>query len=441
MGSGAAERISPIDAATLGISVHGGQPYLITLAGVLGPGDLVDAAGRPDAAAIRRLLAGRIGGVPGLAQRAVLRDDAWWWEPRDPDLAAHVRIEEPGAGTHGFEAVCGRLLMRPLPPDRPLWEIVLVPGARPGGCGIVIRFHHVIADGAHAVALVEELFDPAGDDSGEPFGGPAASSAAAPIAGPAAAPAAAPTAAPAAAPAAAPSRPPSRTAVLAYRIRQFVRPWIRSRTLLGPLGPRRDAAGASVDLDRLHHAAHAAGGTIGDAFLAAVGRGLAHAMRAAGERVPATITVSQPVRLASRDGQLNSVGVMLAPVPLGGTMPDAMRRIARTTTAAKPVARAAGTVIRSPRAARGFDAFARHQHLIAAVVSNVPGPSRRLALAGSPLVELLPLGPLAGNVRIGVTAASYDGRFWLAVVTDADHVIGAAEVADRIAGALEELDA
>jgi hypothetical protein len=44
-------------------------------------------------------------------------------------------------------------------------------------------------------------------------------------------------------------------------------------------------------------------------------------------------------------------------------------------------------------------------------------------------------------VRIGVTAASYDGRFWLAVVTDADHVIGAAEVADRIAGALEELDA
>jgi WS/DGAT/MGAT family acyltransferase len=433
VGSGAAERISPIDAATLGISVHGGQPYLITLAGVLGPGDLVDAAGRPDAAAIRRLLAGRIGGVPGLAQRAVLRDDAWWWEPRDPDLAAHVRIEEPGAGTHGFEAVCGRLLMRPLPPDRPLWEIVLVPGARPGGCGIVIRFHHVIADGAHAVALVEGLFDPVEDDSGEPFGEPAASSAAAPIAGPAAAPAAAPTAAP--------SRPPSRTAVLAYRIRQLVRPWIRSRTLLGPLGPRRDAAGASVDLDRLHHAAHAAGGTIGDAFLAAVGRGLAHAMRAAGERVPATITVSQPVRLASRDGQLNSVGVMLVPVPLGGTMPDAMRRIARTTSAAKPVARASGTVIRSPAAARGFDAFARHQRLIAAVVSNVPGPSRRLSLAGSPLVELLPLGPLAGNVRIGVTAASYDGRFWIAVVTDADHVIGAAEVADRIAGALEELDA
>ncbi|MFE6253864.1 wax ester/triacylglycerol synthase domain-containing protein [Agromyces sp. NPDC057865] len=433
MGSEAAERISPIDAATLGISVHGGQPYFITLAGVLGPGEHVDVAGRPDAAAIRRLLAGRIGAVRGLAQRAALRDGAWWWEPRDPDLAAHVRVEEPGPGARGFEAVCGRLLMRPLPPDRPLWEIVLVPGARPGGCGIVIRFHHVIADGAHAVALVEGLFDPAEDDSAKPPGGPAAS--------PTAAPAAAPAAAPSTAPTAPPSRRPSRTAVLAYRIHQFVRPWIRSRTLLGPLGPRRDAAGASVDLERLHHAAHAAGGTIGDAFLAAVGRGLAHAMRAAGERVPATITVSQPVRLASRDGQLNSVGVMIVPVPLGGTMPDAMRRIARTTTAAKPVARAAGTVIRSPRAARGFDAFARHQHLIAAVVSNVPGPSRRLALAGSPLVELLPLGPLAGNVRIGVTAASYDGRFWLAVVTDADHVIGAAEVADRIAGALDELGA
>jgi WS/DGAT/MGAT family acyltransferase len=422
VGSGAAERISPIDAATLGISVHGGQPYLITLAGVLGPGDLVDAAGRPDAAAIRRLLAGRIEGVPGLAQRAVLRHDAWWWEPRDPDLAAHVRVEEPGAGTHGFEAVCGRLQMRPLPPDRPLWEIVLVPGARPGGCGNVIRFHHVIADGAHAVLLVEGLFDPPERDD-PTNGGPAGA------------------AAPAAARAANPSRAPSRAAVLGYRLRQFLRPWIRSRTLLGPLGPRRDAAGASVDLARLHRAAHAAGGTIGDAFLAAVGRGLAHAVRTAGERVPATITVSQPVRLASRDGQLNSVGVMLVPVPLGGALPDAVRRIARTTSAAKPVARASGTVIRSPAAARGFDAFARHQRLIAAVVSNVPGPSRRLSLAGSPLVELLPLGPLAGNVRIGVTAASYDGRFWIAVVTDADHVVGAAAVAGRIAGALEELGA
>jgi hypothetical protein len=73
--------------------------------------------------------------------------------------------------------------------------------------------------------------------------------------------------------------------------------------------------------------------------------------------------------------------------------------------------------------------------------AHVPGPSRRLALAGAPLLALQPLGPHAGTVRIGVTAASYDGRFWLAVVTDADHVIGAAEFADRIAGALEELDA
>ena len=416
----AAARISPIDAATLGIGVHGGQPYLITLAGVLGPGELVDAAGRPDAAAIRRLLARRIGALPVLTQRAVRREGAWWWEPQEPDLDAHVVVEEPDAGDRGFEAVCARLLMRPLPPDRPLWELVLVPGARSGGCGIVIRFHHVIADGAHAVALVEGLLDPpevdrSGAGSASPSPGSSGSS---------------------------PSRPsvsPSRTAVLAYRIRQFARPWIRSRVLLGPLGPRRDAAGASVDLDGLHHAAHAAGGTIGDACLAAVGRGIAHAMLAGGERVPATVTVSQPVRLASRAGQLNAVGVMLVPVPLRGDLRHAVERVSRTTKAAKPVARASGTVIRSPAAARGFDAFARHQRLIAAVVSNVPGPSRRLKLAGSPLVELLPLAPLAGNVRIGVTAASYDGRLWIGVVTDAEHVVAASDVADRIAAALEEL--
>ena len=416
-----AERISPIDAATLGISVHGGQPYLITLAGVLGPGDLVDAEGRPDVPRLRALLAERIPALPALTHRPVRRDDGWWWEPHRPDLARHVRVEEPEHehepehGHRGFEAVCASLLMRRLPPDRPLWEIVLVPRARPGGCGIVIRFHHVIADGAHAVALVEQLFDPCTEPA-EATDAPEPGSASTPTA-----------------------IRPTRAAVLRHRIGQFVRPWVRSRVLLGPLGPRRDTAGASVDLERLRRGAHAAGGRIGDAFLAAVGQGLALATEAGGQRVPPTITVSQPVRLAASDGQLNSVGVMLVPVPLRGTMPDAVARVARRTRDAKPVARAAGTVIRSPAVARGFDRFARHQHLIAAVVSNVPGPRGRLALGGAPLVELLPLGPLAGNVRIGVTAASYDGRFWIGVVTDADHVIPARAIAHRIAGALDEL--
>ena len=88
------------------------------------------------------------------------RGDDWWWEPGEPDLDVHVREEQPEPGERGFEAVCARLVMQPLPPDRPLWDLVLVPGARPGRCGIVVRFHHLLADGAHAVELIERLSDP-----------------------------------------------------------------------------------------------------------------------------------------------------------------------------------------------------------------------------------------------------------------------------------------
>jgi WS/DGAT/MGAT family acyltransferase len=363
--------------------------------------------------------------LPVLTHRPTRRGEDWWWEPGEPDLDVHVRVEQPGPGERGFEAVCARQVMQPLPPDRPLWDLVLVPGARPGRCGLIVRFHHLLADGAHAVELIERLSDP-GD--AEPSDAASAPDAAAPARPASPAPAAPPVS---------PARPPSRLAVLGFRVRQLIRAPIRSRTLLGPLGPRRDVAGASVDFGDVHRMAHEAGGTVGDAFLAAVGSGLRHVLESAGDPVPMTLTVSEPVRLAGGAGQRNAVGVMLVDVPVRDhDLRAAIARIARTTRAAKPIARASGTVIRSPAAARGFDAFARRQRLIAAVASNVPGPRSRLVIAGATLVEVLPLSPLAGNVRVGVTVVSYDGRLWLGVEADADHVAPAAGIAKAIADAL-----
>lgn len=410
------ERISPIDAATLALNVHGEQPYLVTLAGVLRAGGFVDRAGRPDVARLRAALGRRVSGVPVLMHRPVRRGADWWWEPHDPDLRMHVRVVAPASAARGLEAVCAEVLMQPLPADRPLWEIVLVPSVDRGRCGIIMRFHHVIADGIHAVALVEQLFDPVRGAS--PPAAPEVPEAPAALAGVARA---------------------SRVALAWYRIRMFLRPWVRSGVLLGPLGPRRDVGGTSVDLEALRRGAHAAGGTIGDAYLAAVGRGLRHVLESGADRVPRSVAVSSPVRLAPREDQRNSVGVMLVDVPLRTPLTDAVAAVAARTRRAKPIARIAGTVIRSAVAARGFDAFARHQRLIAAVASNVPGPRAVLALDRAPLVELLPLSPLAGNVRVGVTAASYDGRLWIGVVTAAGPIAPATDVADAIGRALREL--
>ena len=69
-------RISPVDAATLGLSVHGGQPYLIVLGGLLEPGGFVDASGRPDVARLRAILEARVARLPVLTHRPTRRDAA-----------------------------------------------------------------------------------------------------------------------------------------------------------------------------------------------------------------------------------------------------------------------------------------------------------------------------------------------------------------------------
>ena len=73
-----------------------------------------------------------------------------------------------------------------------------------------------------------------------------------------------------------------------------------------------------------------------------------------------------------------------------------------------------------------MDRVARRQRLVAAFVTNVRGPDSTLRLAGAPLVALWPGAVLAGNVRLGVAAVSYDGTLWCGVHFDAAHVPGTA---------------
>ena len=77
--------------------------------------------------------------------------------------------------------------------------------------------------------------------------------------------------------------------------------------------------------------------------------------------------------------------------------------------------------------------------MIAAVASNVRGPRHQLVLDGARLVELWPLGPLAGNVRVGFTAASYAGRLWIGIETDSGHLPVAAQIAAAVEGTLSAL--
>ena len=157
--------ISPVDAASfqLGVDV---QPYLVTIAGLLSPGGFVDSDGRPDPAHLHRTLAAQIAQEPLLRQRPIMRNGSWWWTESNIEVDLHVSLEERGPTEPDFEAVCGRLVMQPLDTTRPLWHIALIPVARTGQCGIVIRVHHAVLDGAGASDLFERLF--ASPDSKKP---------------------------------------------------------------------------------------------------------------------------------------------------------------------------------------------------------------------------------------------------------------------------------
>lgn len=411
--------ISPGDVAALSISPHA-QPYVITLAGLLAPGGFVDDEGRPDVDRLRRELATRIAASRELTHRAMRRDGRWWWVDGDVDLAAHIVVEPRRPGETGMGAVCGRLAMTRLDATRPLWHLALVPGATAGHCGMILRIHHMLVDGARVTALLERLFAPEHSAQAPPGIGAEASTGPRPATGPR----------------------PSRTDRLMFRLHTVIRPRIRSRTLLGPLGPTRDAAIASVGLGELESGAATCGGTLNDAYLVAAGQGIRHIIESRGESVPESVAISVPVQVAATDDSRNAVGFMFVDVPLAVTdLSRAIGAVARQTAAGKATARDAGPTFRAAWIARWFNWYGRRQRVIAAIASNVRGPREPLEVAGAPLVEIWPLGPLAGNVRVGFTAASYAGRFWVGVEVDVSHTPRGEAVAacvqdvlDRIAG-------
>lgn len=440
--------IPAVDAANF--VLESAQPNVVTLAGLLAPGGFVDARGVPDIERLRRVLVERVCAAAALCRLPVAVGSTWTWHPVTPDLRHHVRVwgEEDGrpgtaeSGPRDFENVCATALMTPLPLDRPLWELLLVPGVEGRRCGVLFRVHHAVADGVEAETLIAALADrlPADDDRRPaPPGQP---SSPAPMPPPGRTPLG--------------ESPPGQSPLPAARrrgvrerivgaVEQTVavfRRTVRSRVLLGPLGTTRDVAFLDVDLRDLHDGAKRLGGTVGDAFLASFGRGLRAVLVAAGEELPSTLPISCPVQLPRRSGVGNATGVMLVPVPIAA--PDVREALAAVTAATRSEkirARAAGTFewMANPRSAALLMRFARTQRAVAAIASEFRGPSSALVIGGSELERAWALSLLSANVRVGVVGVSYAGRFRVGVQTDAEHIPSARLVADAMRDALVAL--
>lgn len=404
------ERLSAADASNVLLDARD-QVNAFLMAGILGPGGFVAADGTADLDRLRDVVATRLDdpavtGLRRFTQRVGGPPRKPCWVPSRPDLAWHVRLVDSVTGTDGLADLCATLITTPLPIDRPLWELLVVPGAAEIGTGVILRVHHAVADGVAGVRLAQQLFDPAPAPS--PEAAPAPSSGAAP------------------APAARPERTPTprlrKLLASVSRLAAMFSVKLGPTVLLGPISPNRGLAFAEVDLAALSRGARSAGGTVNDALLAAVAAATAAALRAVGEPVPAELPASIPVALPDRGTSGNAVGVMMIRLPLAE--PDVAARIssiAATTGAAKREAREQGTyeLTRSRSGTRVFAFLARRQRFIALFVTNVRGPEQRLRLAGAPLERAWPVTPIQGNVRLGVAAMSYAGRLDCVVHVDA----------------------
>ena len=152
------ERLAPADEANLVLD-HAGQINVFLVAGTLSPGGFVGADGRADVEALRAALRDRIAALPALTKIVASEGRHHVWRESEPDLDLHVRETARVAGIEGLESFCARLMTVPLDMRRPLWEMLIVPGAGPAGPAVILRIHHAIADGMAAIAIVRQLFD------------------------------------------------------------------------------------------------------------------------------------------------------------------------------------------------------------------------------------------------------------------------------------------
>lgn len=165
------ERLSPLDVSNLLIEDHALPMHVAALA-ILEGAPLLDASGRPRLDLLREQLQGRLPLAPRLRQVLVRPrfglGSPVWVDDVGFDVCEHLQtraVPAPGDEPALLKA-CAELNQPPLDRSRPLWELWVLSGLVDGRVGLLVRFHHVLADGIAALALLGALFDTTPDPRG-----------------------------------------------------------------------------------------------------------------------------------------------------------------------------------------------------------------------------------------------------------------------------------
>lgn len=448
------ERLTPLDVSNLRIERHG-LPMNVAALAILDGRVLLDASGEPALEAIRVRIEQRLHLAPRLRQRLYRPGFGFgapvWVDDASFDISRHVRTRPvpAGGGEEALLATCVELNDRPFDQAHPLWEIWLLT-ALDGHVSMLIRFHHVLADGMAALLLLGTLFDSAPRD-------PAQETAASE--GP-------PWTA----------RPiPNRSELLGdalgraitgirrgvHKIEHPRRTLAPARTLFRqalqlaregraprtsfnrPVGRQHRVLLVRADLEQAKQVAHAHLATVNDVVLCAIAGGARALLAGRGELqrpLVLKVSVAASVRAPTSASQAgNLVGILLVPVPVGEE--DPIRRLAQ-------IARATAERKRLPPyqpAARFLQRWMirtmNRQRRINLLMSNLPGPAQPMYFADAKILEVFQIGVVQGNVAVQVGALSYAGQLNFDIVADANLVPDLTVFANGMIEDLERLGA
>ncbi|HEX7322890.1 MAG TPA: wax ester/triacylglycerol synthase family O-acyltransferase [Mycobacterium sp.] len=375
-----------------------------------------------------------------------------WVDDPNFDLAHHVRhiaLPQPGDDGELFRVVADQMARR-LNRDHPLWNICVIEGLSGNRWAMLLKVHHCIGDGIATSQIFNSLCDNrtvasfAGRTSAAREGASAASATfrlMPPSMNPVgwmsdlwSASAAVGSAA-------------ARAARGAFELSAGILRPAAHTSLNGPMNAMRRFSATRVSMADIKQVCQAFEVTVNDVALAAVTEGYRDMLVRRGEQPLAeSLRALVPVSVRSAgafDKTDNRVSVMLPYLPVEEENPVARlrlvhSRLARTKSTGQ---RQAGSAFMSVADYLPFPLTAwavrliTHlpQHGVTTIATNVPGPAEKLAVLGRKVIGVLPVPPIALQLRSGVAMVSYADDLFFGILADFDTMPDI----DQFAGAIE----
>lgn len=454
------ERISPVDTAWLRMD----RPTnLMMIVGIM----MFD--GPMDYDRLRRTLEARLLPYRRFRQKVVHdATGAWWEDDEDFDLDRHLHHAALPVGDHKVELqkMAADLMSIPLDPNRPLWSFHLVDNYD-GGSALVVRIHHCIADGIALIGVILSITDTSPDAPERP--GPPLEMAKE-------------------------DGPDSFfwdrvfepiTQGMIAAINMGTQAWIKYFELLAhpgqlldysrqgvgmaaelgnllimpadsptrfkgkPGGTKTVAWSEPMPLNDIKAVGRALGCSVNDLLLSAV----AGAMRAylaerndpvEGVEVRALVPVN--MRSKADEGKLGNrfaLVTLLLPVYLENPFErvfEVRRRMAELRGSYQPAV-ALGILAATGLAPKFVQDIVLDilANKASAVMTNVPGPQQPLYMAGAHLTQQMFWVPQSGDIGVGVSILSYNGKVQFGLVTDRHFVTDPENIVSRFQPEFEKL--